>query len=100
MRKARKIENEARNTENKATNKVRGYIAENYRKLDRNTIIKNLTDTTILKLETIEDIYLEVHLMHGRDREVKKEEKIKYKGREREFFKFDDSCLYRGLIKC
>lgn len=91
---------------NSASVIARKYIQENIDKKDVKEIINYLEETINLKLESIEKIYRDIK--SDRDREIREEirikameerSKVKYKGRKREFFKLDDSKLYKGLIK-
>lgn len=91
MKKARKIDN-------CPTKIAREYIRENYNLLKRNAIVENLLDKTRLKEDTIIGIYKEIGLLNKVLQEENEERKIKYKGREREFFKFNDKYLYKDLI--
>lgn len=89
---------------NSASVIARKYIQENIDKKDVKEIINYLEETINLKLESIERIYRDIK--SDRDREIRedirakaKEErnKVKYKGRKREFFKLDDSKLYKEI---
>lgn len=88
----------ARVTDNCPTKLAREYIKENYNLLRRNTIVENLLDKTRLKEDTIIGIYKEVELLNKVLETDNEERKIKYKGREREFFRFNDEYLYKDLI--
>lgn len=88
----------ARVTDNCPTKIAREYIRENYNLLKRNAIVENLLDKTRLKEDTIIGIYKEVQLLNKVLEEENEERKIKYKGREREFFRFNDKYLYKDLI--
>lgn len=88
----------ARVTDNCPTKVAREYIRENYNLLKRNVIVENLLDKTRLKEDTIIGIYKEVELLNKALEKESEERKIKYKGREREFFKFVDEYLYKDLI--
>ncbi|MDU5108875.1 MAG: hypothetical protein E6248_00395 [Clostridium sp.] len=88
----------ARRTDNCQTKVAREYIRENYNLLRRNAIVENLLDKTRLKEDTIIGIYKEVELLNKVLEEDNEERKIKYKGREREFFMFNDKYLYKDLI--
>lgn len=91
MKKARRIDN--------CPSKVaREYIKTNFNLLRRNTIVENLLDKTRLKEDTIIGIYKEVELLNKALEKDNEERKIKYKGREREFFRFNDKYLYEDLI--
>lgn len=88
----------ARVTDNCPTKVARKYIKDNYSLLNRNAIVENLLDKTRLKEDTIIGIYKEVELLNKALEKDNEERKIKYKGREREFFRFDDRNLYKDLI--
>ena len=88
----------ARVTDNCPTKVAREYIRENYNLLRRNAIVENLLDKTRLKEDTIIGIYKEVELLNKVLEKDNEERKIKYKGREREFFRFNDEYLYKDLI--
>lgn len=89
---------------NSASVIARKYIQENIDKKDVKEIISYLEETINLKLESIERIYRDIK--SDRDREIREEikaraiderNKIKYKGRKRNFFYIDDSKLYREV---
>lgn len=88
----------ARVTDNCPSKVAREYIRENYNLLRRNAIVENLLDKTRLKEDTIIGIYKEVELLNKALEKDNEERKIKYKGREREFFRFVDEYLYKDLI--
>ena len=94
---------EARLTINSPSRFAREYTRLNLLNKRRNEIIEDLQNMTTLKLSTIETIYKEEQStlnmeIANKNREERKNEIAKYKGKEREFLKFDDSCLYKGLI--
>jgi hypothetical protein len=89
---------------NSASSMAREYIKENIGKKETEEIINYLRRTTTLNITTIERIYRDIK--SERDREIREEikaraiderNKIKYKGRKRNFFYIDDSKLYRNL---
>lgn len=85
-----------------ATNTARQYIRDNYGTIKRNEIIDNLIREGGLKENSIKVIYHEVEVEFREEVREKQRQKelneIKYKGRKREFFKFDDKYLYKDLI--
>ena len=88
------------------SNFSRIYIRDNYFKLNKRKIINNLINETGLKRETIESIYNEIDLdvKVTRLNELKnsmrlQKDIITYKGRVRQFFKFDDRNLYKRSSK-
>ena len=87
---------------NCATNIAREYIRENYKTIKRNEIIDYLIKQGGLKESSIKIIYHEVAAEVGEEEREKQRQKelneIKYKGRKRNFFKFDDKYLYKDLI--
>lgn len=87
---------------NCATNIAREYIRENYKTIKRNEIIDNLIREGGLKENSIVTIFNEVAAEFREYEKEKQRQKelneIKYKGRKREFFKFDDKYLYKDLI--
>lgn len=79
------------------------YIRENIDKKKRYEIIEHLQEVTKLKVSTLETIYKDIkdetNINKSYNARMKKEsEIIKYKGRDRKFFNFDDTDLYKGLI--
>lgn len=83
---------------------AREYIKDNIQKKKRNEIIEHLQKVTSLKLYTIGAIYKEVNEeinIEVRNRikakKKKEEEIIKYKGRKRKFFYFDDRSIYKEI---
>lgn len=97
------MNDEARLTINSPTRFAREYVRLNLFNKRRNQIIEDLLHMTTLKQSSIETIYTEeqntvnMEIVNKR-REERKYKIPKYKGKERDFFKFDDSCLYKGLI--
>lgn len=87
---------------NCATNIARQYIRDNYKAIKRNEIIDHLIEQGGLREESIKIIYNEVAAEVGEEEREKQRQKelneIKYKGRKRKFFKFDDRNLYKDLI--
>ena len=92
----------ARVTDNCPTKIAREYIRENYKTIKRNEIIDYLIKQGGLKESSIKIIYHEVDIEFRAEEKEKQRQKklneIKYKGRKREFFKFNDECLYKDLI--
>lgn len=92
----------ARRTDNCPTKVARQYIRDNYKTIKRNEIIDYLIKQGGLKEESIKIIYNEVAAEFREEEREKQRQKelneIKYKGRKRNFFKFDDKYLYKDLI--
>lgn len=92
----------ARVTDNCPTKVARQYIRDNYKTIKRNEIIDYLIRESGLKENSIKVIYHEVYAEFREDEREKERKKelneIKYKGRKRNFFKFDDKYLYKNLI--
>lgn len=87
---------------NCATNVARQYIRDNYKTVKKNEIIDYLLKKGGLKENSIKIIYNEVAAEYGEEerekRRIIENGEIRYKGRKREFFKFDDKYLYKDLI--
>lgn len=83
------------------SDKAREFIKENFNVLTKYQMTKHLVKNTRLKESSVLRIYKEVELEREiYIREGRIEEKVTtYKGRSRSFFRFDDSKLYKGLIK-
>lgn len=92
----------ARRTDNCPTKVARQYIRDNYKTIKKNEIIDHLIRESGLKENSIKIIYHEVDAEFRAEEREKQRQKelneIKYKGRKREFFKFDDKYLYKDLI--
>lgn len=92
----------ARVTDNCPTKVARQYIRDNYKTIKRNEIIDYLIRESGLKENSIKTIYHEVDTEFRAEEKDKQRQKklneIKYKGRKREFFKFNDEHLYKDLI--
>lgn len=88
------------------SNLARAYIKENFFKLNKREILKHLVEKTGLKYKSLEMYYCEIkdELEAIVNIEVKnsmrrEKEFTHYKGTPRQFFRFDDRNLYKGLIK-
>lgn len=92
----------ARVTDNCPTKVARQYIRDNYKTIKKNEIVEYLIRESGLKENSIKTIYHEVDAeFRAEEREEQRQKElneIKYKGRKREFFKFNDECLYKDLI--
>lgn len=77
------------------------YIKQNYYDIDKHKIVAHICKETRLKADTVNKAYKEVELakfLALRDKkQAEKENEIRYKGRKRNFFKFDDSNLWRNI---
>ena len=91
----------ARVTDNCPTKVARQYIRDNYKTIKKNEIIDHLIRESGLKENSIKTIYNEVDAEFRAEEREKQRQKelneIKYKGRKREFFKFNDSNLWRDI---
>lgn len=84
--------------------KARDYIKENIESQKRNEILDYLLNECSLKLTTLETLYKEAKAekeleKRNRAREKKKQEEreIKFRGKKRHFFYFDDTKLYKDI---
>lgn len=76
------------------------YIKEHYYDIDKHKIIAHICKETRLKSDTVNKAYKEVELgkfLALRDKKQEEKESIKYQGRKRSFFYFDDSKLWRNI---
>lgn len=80
------------------------YIKDNIKRRTKNEIIEYLKEKTSLKLNTLEVYYKEIKSetdieTRQKLRAKKEEEKrtIKFKGRKRNFFRIDDTKLYKDI---
>ena len=80
---------------------VKRYIKEHYYDIDKHKTIAHICKHTRLKAETVKGLYAEIEiekLLELRDKKQEEREiEIRYKGRERDFFYFDDSKLWRNI---
>ncbi|MGG7057583.1 hypothetical protein ACQPUZ_04725 [Clostridium tertium] len=72
------------------------YIEKNINRLERDEIIKNLMKITKLAKGTLQSLYYVVYSSY-KESEEKTIVKEVYKERERNFFKFDTSKLWRNI---
>lgn len=89
------------------SNIAKEYINKNIFKKSKDEILKQIIKDTGLSYKTIESIYIKVYENKIDEvvNEIEIEERIQqvekpieyYKGRDRKFFIFDDSNLYRNL---
>lgn len=81
---------------------VKRYIKEHYYDIDKHKTIAHICKHTRLKAETVKGLYAEIEiekLLELRDKKQEKREiEIRYKGRERDFFRFDTSKLWREIV--
>lgn len=74
------------------------YVRDNLRKKSKKKIIEELMEITNLSESTLTRLYYEVRSIYeGVEEEEEREIKVTYRGRERDFFKFDTSNLWREI---
>lgn len=85
---------------------AREYIKENIGRQKRYEILEHLETKCSLKMTTLETLYKEVKVedeleIRNKAREKKKQEEreIKFRGKKRHFFYFDDTKLYKDIKK-
>lgn len=73
------------------------YIKENYYILTKEQIIEQLVKHTRLTIKSAESIFETAEAEIYIEERDKAREEVKYKGKERDFFKFDTSRLWREV---